>query len=134
MTHTRFTVCRTADLYLNSSIGSGLKERPRLNLTVKKELKGLGGKIIAQSGMAKVRVSMSTYSYVHAKILLLTMYMCMYRSLFIVFFFILFEILNSFYVFLIHNLFVFVCMYLYVTSIGSRWDDWISFGLDDTSE
>ncbi len=48
-------VCRTADLYLNSSIGSGVKkERPRLNLTVKQELKGLGGKIIAQSGMAKV--------------------------------------------------------------------------------
>jgi len=46
-------ICRTADLYLNSSIGSGLKERPRLNLTVKNELKGLGGKIIAQSGMAK---------------------------------------------------------------------------------
>ena len=48
-------VCRTADLYLSSSIGSGLKERPQLNLTVRKELKGLGGKIIAQSGMAKVR-------------------------------------------------------------------------------
>merc|ERR1712038_313255 len=46
-------ICRTADLYLNSSIGSGLKERPRLNLTVKNELKGLGGKIIAESGMAK---------------------------------------------------------------------------------
>lgn len=47
-------VCRTVDLYLDSTIGSGLKkERPKLNLTVKKELKGLGGKIIAQSGMAK---------------------------------------------------------------------------------
>ena len=52
-----FTVCRTADLYLTSTIGSGMKQkqRPRLNLTVKNELKGLGGRIIAQSGMAKVR-------------------------------------------------------------------------------
>ena len=48
------TVCRNSDLYLDSKLGSGLKERPKLNLTVKKELKGLGGKIIAQSGMAKV--------------------------------------------------------------------------------
>jgi len=49
-----FGICRTADLYLKSKLrGSDLKERPRLNLTVKKELKGLGGKIIAQSGMAK---------------------------------------------------------------------------------
>ncbi len=53
-------VCRTADLYLTSSIGSGLKQRPQLNLTVRKELKGLGGKIIAQSGMAKV-----CWSYTH---------------------------------------------------------------------
>ena len=49
------TVCRNSDLYLESKLGSGFKERPKLNLTVKKELKGLGGKIIAQSGMAKVR-------------------------------------------------------------------------------
>jgi len=49
-----FGVCRNSDLYLKSKMrGSDLKERPRLNLTVKKELKGLGGKIIAQSGMAK---------------------------------------------------------------------------------
>lgn len=48
-----FGICRTADLYLKSKIPSGRKERPRLNLTVKKELKDLGGKIIAQSGMAK---------------------------------------------------------------------------------
>jgi len=48
-----FGVCRTADLYLKSTLRSGLKERPRLNLTVKRELKDLGGKIIAQSGMAK---------------------------------------------------------------------------------
>jgi len=49
-----FGVCRTADLYLKStSLRSGLKERPRLNLTVKRELKDMGGKIIAQSGMAK---------------------------------------------------------------------------------
>jgi len=48
-----FGVCRTADLYIKSTLGSGLKQRPRLNLTVKRELKDLGGKIIAQSGMAK---------------------------------------------------------------------------------
>jgi len=48
-------ICRSADLYLESTIvtGSAKKERPKLNLTVKRELKGLGGKIIAQSGMAK---------------------------------------------------------------------------------
>ena len=48
-------ICRNADLYLESTIvaGGGKKERPRLNLTVKNELKGLGGKIIAQSCMAK---------------------------------------------------------------------------------
>mmetsp|Transcript_16330 Transcript_16330/g.30917 ORF Transcript_16330/g.30917 Transcript_16330/m.30917 type:complete len:215 (+) Transcript_16330:107-751(+) len=49
-------ICRTADLYLKSAIfGSGgtLRERPKLNLTVKKELQNLGGKIIAQSCMAK---------------------------------------------------------------------------------
>uniref|UniRef100_A0A6T7IY63 CSD domain-containing protein n=1 Tax=Attheya septentrionalis TaxID=420275 RepID=A0A6T7IY63_9STRA len=47
-------ISRTADLYLVSKISaSGKKERPRLNLTVKKELQGLGKKIMAQSGMAK---------------------------------------------------------------------------------
>ena len=30
-----------------------MKERPKLNITVKKELKDLGGKIIAQSNQAK---------------------------------------------------------------------------------
>ena len=46
-------VCRTKDIYLASSFGGssgGLKERPRLNLTVKKEL---GGQVMAQSKMAK---------------------------------------------------------------------------------
>lgn len=55
-------MCRTKDIYLASSFGSksgevksssGLKERPKLNLTVKKELQGMGGKIMAQSRMAK---------------------------------------------------------------------------------
>ena len=49
-----FTVCRVTDLYLDSKVGTGKKERPRLNLTVKKELQGMGGKIVAQSGLAKV--------------------------------------------------------------------------------
>jgi hypothetical protein len=55
-----FGVCRTKDIYLASSFGrnssgssGGLKERPRLNLTVKKELQGMGGQIMAQSRMAK---------------------------------------------------------------------------------
>jgi len=56
-----FGVCRTKDIFLISSFGrnssgsssGGLKERPRLNLTVKKELQGMGGQIMAQSGMAK---------------------------------------------------------------------------------
>ena len=49
------TVCRTKDLYLTSKVsGIGAGQRPKLNLTVKKELKdGLGGQIMAQSGMAK---------------------------------------------------------------------------------
>jgi len=54
------TVCRTKDISLASSfgrdssgIGSGPKERPKLNLTVKKELQGMGGQIMAQSRMAK---------------------------------------------------------------------------------
>ena len=50
-----FGVCRTSDIYLESKLGSGgHKERPKLNLTVRKELKNLGGKIMAQSMMAKV--------------------------------------------------------------------------------
>lgn len=49
------TVCRTKDLYLTSKVtAAGARQRPKLNLTVKKELKdGLGGQIMAQSGMAK---------------------------------------------------------------------------------
>ncbi len=54
------TVCRAKDISLASSFGrnsggisSGLKERPKLNLTVKKELQGMGGQIMAQSRMAK---------------------------------------------------------------------------------
>ena len=50
-----YGICRTSDLYLGSKVGSH-KERPKLNLTVRKELKkNLGGKIMAQSMMAKVR-------------------------------------------------------------------------------
>ena len=46
------TVCRTRDLYLTSKVsGTGAGQRPKLNLTVKKELKD--GLIMAQSGMAK---------------------------------------------------------------------------------
>merc|ERR1712007_407849 len=48
-----YGVCRTKDIHLASSFGGssgGLKERPRLNLTVKKEL---GGQVMAQSKMAK---------------------------------------------------------------------------------
>mmetsp|Transcript_7669 Transcript_7669/g.18954 ORF Transcript_7669/g.18954 Transcript_7669/m.18954 type:complete len:1259 (+) Transcript_7669:189-3965(+) len=45
-----YGVCRTCDLYLSSKIGTGHKTRPKLNLTVKKDR---GGKIIAQSMMAK---------------------------------------------------------------------------------
>ncbi len=46
-------ICRNADLYLETSITGNMRHRPKLNLSVKKELKGLGGKIIAQSCMAK---------------------------------------------------------------------------------
>ena len=45
-----FGLCRTVDLYLESKLGSNHKERPKLNLTVKKDL---AGKIMAQSMMAK---------------------------------------------------------------------------------
>merc|ERR1712087_374817 len=44
--------CRTTDLYLSSKVKTGMKERPRLNLTVRKELQDMGGKIVAQSGLA----------------------------------------------------------------------------------
>jgi cold shock CspA family protein len=45
-----YGLCRAADLYLESKMGSGKKERPKLNLIVKKDK---GGKIMAQSMMAK---------------------------------------------------------------------------------
>ncbi len=50
-----YGVCRTSDLYLVSTVSQlGDKaQRPRLNLTVRKEMESLGGKIIAQSSMAK---------------------------------------------------------------------------------
>ena len=44
-----YGIARTADLYLESKLGIGHNERPKLNLTVKKDL---GGKIVAQSMMA----------------------------------------------------------------------------------
>lgn len=45
-----YGICRTTDLYLESKVGVGHKQRPKLNLTVKKDR---GGKIMAQSMMAK---------------------------------------------------------------------------------
>ena len=45
-----FGIARTVDLYLDTKLGVGHKERPKLNLTVKKDR---GGKIMAQSAMAK---------------------------------------------------------------------------------
>jgi hypothetical protein len=45
-----YGICRTCDLYLTSKLGTSHKERPRLNLTVKKDR---GGTIIAQSMMAR---------------------------------------------------------------------------------
>ena len=46
-----YGLCRTADLYLESKlVGAGKKERPKLNLIVKKDR---GGTIMAQSMMAK---------------------------------------------------------------------------------
>lgn len=45
-----FGIARTVDLYVDSKLGAGHKERPKLNLTVKKDR---GGKIMAQSAMAK---------------------------------------------------------------------------------
>ena len=50
------SVCRTTDLYLSSKVKTGMKERPRLNLTVRKELQDMGGKIVAQSGLALVSI------------------------------------------------------------------------------
>jgi cold shock CspA family protein len=46
---TIYGICRTSDLYLESKLGAGHKERPRLNLAVKKDR---GGRIMAQSMMA----------------------------------------------------------------------------------
>jgi len=43
-------VCRSSDLKLESKLGTNLKERPKLNLTVKRDR---GGTIMAQSMMAK---------------------------------------------------------------------------------
>eukprot|EP00594_Rhizosolenia_setigera_P020904 CAMPEP_0178981296 /NCGR_PEP_ID=MMETSP0789-20121207/26982_1 /TAXON_ID=3005 /ORGANISM="Rhizosolenia setigera, Strain CCMP 1694" /LENGTH=1337 /DNA_ID=CAMNT_0020671823 /DNA_START=365 /DNA_END=4378 /DNA_ORIENTATION=- len=50
-----YGVCRTTDLRLESKVSSKTSkgERPRLNLTVKSELQTLGGKIVAQTGMAQ---------------------------------------------------------------------------------
>ena len=45
-----YGISRTADLYLESKLGASRKERPKLNLTVKKDR---GGTIMAQSMMAK---------------------------------------------------------------------------------
>ena len=45
-----YGISRTADLYLESKLGGNHKQRPKLNLTVKKDR---GGTIIAQSMMAK---------------------------------------------------------------------------------
>merc|ERR1711935_147230 len=45
-----YGICRTADLYLATKLGTKKKERPKLNLTVKKNR---GGTIMAQSMMAK---------------------------------------------------------------------------------
>jgi hypothetical protein len=60
--HSNEKVCRTKDIFLTSSFAknssdgnNGPRQRPKLNLTVKKELQGMGGQIMAQSKMAKVR-------------------------------------------------------------------------------
>jgi hypothetical protein len=45
-----YGICRTCDLYLESKLGTSHKERPKLNLAVKKDR---GGRIMAQSHMAK---------------------------------------------------------------------------------
>lgn len=46
-----YGVCRISDIHLESKLGSSHKERPKLNLTVRKDR---GGTIMAQSMMAKV--------------------------------------------------------------------------------
>ena len=45
-----YGISRSADLYLESKLGASHRERPKLNLKVKKES---GGTIVAQSRMAK---------------------------------------------------------------------------------
>jgi len=45
-----YGICRTKDISLSSKLGTSHKQRPKLNLSVKKNR---GGKIIAQSMMAK---------------------------------------------------------------------------------
>eukprot|EP00586_Coscinodiscus_wailesii_P004868 CAMPEP_0172483654 /NCGR_PEP_ID=MMETSP1066-20121228/10705_1 /TAXON_ID=671091 /ORGANISM="Coscinodiscus wailesii, Strain CCMP2513" /LENGTH=1257 /DNA_ID=CAMNT_0013247641 /DNA_START=395 /DNA_END=4168 /DNA_ORIENTATION=- len=47
-----YGVCRTSDLQMDTKV-ERKKERPRLNLKVRNDLKGMGGKIVAQSGLAK---------------------------------------------------------------------------------
>mmetsp|Transcript_11398 Transcript_11398/g.23321 ORF Transcript_11398/g.23321 Transcript_11398/m.23321 type:complete len:169 (+) Transcript_11398:1094-1600(+) len=48
-----FGIARVKDLYLTSTINfSSSASRPKLNLTVKSELKNMGGQIMAQSSMA----------------------------------------------------------------------------------
>jgi len=56
-----YGACRLSDLYLASSTNSkAQQQRPRLNLTVRKEL---GGKVVAQSAMAKGPTSYSGGNY-----------------------------------------------------------------------
>jgi cold shock CspA family protein len=45
-----YGICRTADLYVESKLGVGNKQRPKLNVKVRKDR---GGQIVAQSLMAK---------------------------------------------------------------------------------
>lgn len=50
-----YGIARTKDLYLTSRVNTGKEastERQKLNLTVKSELKNMGGQIMAQSSMA----------------------------------------------------------------------------------
>ena len=47
-----YGVCRTSDLQMDTKV-ERKKERTRLNLKVRNDLKGMGGKIVAQSGLAK---------------------------------------------------------------------------------
>jgi cold shock CspA family protein len=48
-----YGICRISDIHLESKLGSSHKERPKLNLTVRKDR---GGTIMAQSMMAKVNL------------------------------------------------------------------------------